>query len=130
MSRLGPGAVDLCRAEQEMILTHAVIVVCELEAQEAEAVVGPHSVFAGTVTTRLSVALIDVYNAHRENNRLESQHTSCELIHFQSERLTQAHGLVRSGLEAVVAETAIASLHIDTLSMATHVWNLLALVTV
>lgn len=117
-------------AELEMILTHAVVVVRELEAQEAEAVVGPHSVFAGTVTARLSVALVDVYSAHRENNRLESQNTSGESIHFQSERLTQAHGLVRGGLEAVVAETAIASLHIDTLSVATHVRNLLALVAV
>lgn len=44
--------------------------------------------------------------------------------------LTHAHGLVSSGLEAVVAETAIASLRVDTLSVAAHVRNLLALVTV
>ncbi len=43
-----------------MILTHAVVVVCELEAREAEAVVGSHCVFTGTVTTRLSVTLVDV----------------------------------------------------------------------
>lgn len=51
-----------------MVLTHAVVVVRELEAGEAEAVVGSHCVFTGTVTTRLSVTLIDVYNTHRKNN--------------------------------------------------------------
>lgn len=49
-----------CRAQQYRILTHAVVVVCELEAGEAEAVVGSHCVFTGAVATRLSVALINV----------------------------------------------------------------------
>lgn len=43
-----------------MIHTHAVIVVCELEAGEAETVVGAHCVFTGTVTTWLPVTLINV----------------------------------------------------------------------
>ena len=43
-----------------MIRTHAVVVVCELEAGEAEAVAGSHRVLTGTVTTRLPVTLIDV----------------------------------------------------------------------
>lgn len=85
-----------------LIYVHAVVVVCELKAREAEAVVGSHCVFTGTVTTRLSVTLIDIH----------------------------AHGLVSSCLEAVVAETAIASLCVNTLSMAAHIRNLLALITV
>lgn len=43
---------------------------------------------------------------------------------------THAHGLVSSGLEAVVAETAITSLRVNTLSVAACVRNLLALITV
>ena len=53
-------AVDLCRAEQYMMHTHAVIVVCELEAGDAETVVGSHCVFTGTVTTWLSVTLVNI----------------------------------------------------------------------
>lgn len=49
---------------------------------------------------------------------------------FSSVLLTHAHGLVSSGLEAVVAETAITSLCVNTLSMAAYVRNLLALITV
>lgn len=85
-----------------LIYIHAVIVVCELEAREAETVVGSHCVFTGTVTTWLSVTLVDIH----------------------------AHGLVSSGLEAIVAETAVTSLCVDTLSMTTHIRNLLALITV
>lgn len=85
-----------------LVYVHAVVVVCELEAGEAEAVVGSHRVFTGPVTTRLSVTLVDVH----------------------------AHGLVSSGLEAVVAETAIASLRVDALSMAADIRDLLALITV
>lgn len=85
-----------------LIYVHAVVVVRELEAGEAEAVVGSHCVFTGTVTTWLSVTLVDVH----------------------------AHGLVSSSLEAVVAETAIASLCVDALSMAAHIRDFLALITV
>lgn len=52
--------VDLCRAEQYTMHTHAVIVVGELEAGEAETVVGSHCVFTGTVTAWLSVTLINI----------------------------------------------------------------------
>lgn len=85
-----------------LIYVHAVVVVRELKAREAEAVVGSHCVFTGTITTRLSVTLIDVH----------------------------AHGLVCSGLEAIVAKTAVASLCVDTLTMAAHIRNLLAFITV
>lgn len=85
-----------------LVYVHAVVVVCELEAGEAEAVVGSHRVFTGPVTTRLSVTLVDVH----------------------------AHGLVSSGLEAIVAETTIASLRVNALSMAADIRDLLALITV
>lgn len=41
-------------------LTHAVVVVGELEAREAEAVVGAHGVLAGAVAAGLPVTLVDV----------------------------------------------------------------------
>lgn len=47
-------------SRQRAALTHAVVVVRQLEAREAEAVVGAHRVFAGAVTARLPVALVDV----------------------------------------------------------------------
>lgn len=50
------------------MLTHAVVVVCQLETGEAEAVVGSHCVFAGTVTAWMSVTLINIYNSHGHNN--------------------------------------------------------------
>lgn len=85
-----------------LIYVHAVVVVCELKAGEAEAVVGSHCVFTGAVTTWLPVTLVDIH----------------------------AHGLVARCLEAVVAETAIASLRVNTLSVAAHIRNLLAFITV
>lgn len=85
-----------------LINVHAVIVVRELEAREAETVVGAHRVLTGSIPTRLSVTLINIH----------------------------AHGLVGGGLESVVTETAVAALGVDTLSMTTHVRDLLALVTV
>lgn len=42
------------------LLTHAVVVVRQLEAGEAEAVVGAHRVFAGAVAARLALALVDI----------------------------------------------------------------------
>lgn len=45
-------------------------------------------------------------------------------------RLTHAHGLVCSGLEAVVAEAAVASLRVDALAVAADVGDLVALVAV
>lgn len=42
------------------LLTHAVVVVCQLKAGEAEAVVGAHRVFTSTVAARLSVTLVDI----------------------------------------------------------------------
>lgn len=51
-------------------------------------------------------------------------------VHFCVELLTHAHGLVSGGLEAVVAEAAIASLCVDTFSMAAHIGNFLALITI
>lgn len=44
--------------------------------------------------------------------------------------LTHAHALIGGGLEAVVAETAIAALRVDALAVAAHVRNVLALVAV
>lgn len=44
--------------------------------------------------------------------------------------LTHAHGLVSSSLEAVVAETAITSLCIDTLSVTAYIRYLLTFITV
>lgn len=44
--------------------------------------------------------------------------------------LTHAHALVSSGLEAVVAETAIAALRVDALAVAAHVRDVLALVPI
>lgn len=44
--------------------------------------------------------------------------------------LTHAHGLVSSGLKAVVADAAVTALCVDTLAVAAHVGDLLALVTV
>lgn len=44
--------------------------------------------------------------------------------------LTHAHSLVSSGLKAVVADAAITALRVDTLAVAAHVGDLLALVTV
>lgn len=44
--------------------------------------------------------------------------------------LTHAHGLVSSGLKAVVADAAVTALRVDTLAVAAHVGDLLALVTV
>jgi len=41
-------------------LTHAVVIVCQLKAREAEAVVGANRVLAGPVSTRLSVTLINI----------------------------------------------------------------------
>lgn len=43
-----------------MFHTHAVVIVCELKAREAETVVGSNCVFTGTVATWLSVTLINV----------------------------------------------------------------------
>lgn len=45
---------------QDVIRTHAVIVVRELESREAETVVGAHRVLTGSVPTRLSVTLINI----------------------------------------------------------------------
>lgn len=44
--------------------------------------------------------------------------------------LTHAHGLVSSGLEAVVADAAVTALRVDALAVAAHVGDLLALVAV
>lgn len=44
--------------------------------------------------------------------------------------LTHAHSLVSSGLKAVVADAAVTALRVDTLAVAAHVGDLLALVTV
>lgn len=44
--------------------------------------------------------------------------------------LTHAHGLVSRRLEAIVAETTVAALRVDTLAMTAHIRNLLALITV
>lgn len=41
-------------------LTHAVVVVRELEAGEAQTVVGAHGVLTGAVSTRLPVALVNI----------------------------------------------------------------------
>lgn len=111
--------------------THAVIVVRELEAREAQAVVGPHGVFTGTVATRLSVALINIYKyikcpSWTEQWGKQSSHT----IGCGSAPLTHAHCLVCGRLEAVVAEAPVAALGINALSVAAHVGNLLALVAV
>lgn len=46
--------------KSKMNRTYAVVVVSELKAGEAEAVVGSHGVFTGAVTARLSFTLIDV----------------------------------------------------------------------
>lgn len=53
-------AVEHCREEQYMMHTHAIIVVCELKAGEAETVVGSYCVFTGTITTWLSVTLVNI----------------------------------------------------------------------
>lgn len=55
-SRPGPARLQGTCAS----LTHAVVVVRQLEAGEAEAVVGAHRVFAGAVAARLPVALVDI----------------------------------------------------------------------
>lgn len=85
-----------------LVYIHAVVVVSELKAGEAETVVGSHGVFTGTVTARLPFTLVDVH----------------------------AHGLVSCGLKAVVADAAVTALRVDTLAVAAHVGDLLALVTV
>lgn len=46
--------------EQKTVPTHAVVVVRELKAGEAETVVGSHCVFTGAITARLPVTLINV----------------------------------------------------------------------
>lgn len=48
----------------------------------------------------------------------------------QAEPLTHAHALIGGGLEAVVAGAAVAALRVDTVTVATHVWDLLALVPI
>lgn len=85
-----------------LINVHAVVVVRELKAGETQTVVGAHCVFTGAVTTGLSVTLINVH----------------------------AHGLVQCGLEAIMTETAVASLSVNTLSMAADVGDLLAFITI
>lgn len=45
-------------------------------------------------------------------------------------QLTHAHGLICSGFEAVVAEAAVASLRVNTLSVAADVGDLVALVAI
>lgn len=85
-----------------LINVHAVVVVSELEAGETQAVVGAHSVFTGAIATGLSVTLINVH----------------------------AHGLVQCGLEAIMAETAVASLSVNALPVAADIRNLLAFVTI
>ena len=52
--------MDVSVSSTAAVRTHAVVVVCQLEAQEAQAVVGAHGVLTGAVTARLSVALVDV----------------------------------------------------------------------
>lgn len=74
----------------------------EFKSREADAVVGAHGVLAGSITTGLSVTLVNV----------------------------QAHGEVCGSLESVVTETAVAALGVDTLAMATHIGDLLALITI
>lgn len=59
-----------------------------------------------------------------------SQSDTSLISWFQCKPLTHAHALISSGLEAVVAETAIAALRIDTLAVAAHVGNVLALVPI
>lgn len=56
-SRLGPRL-----ASPRVLLTHAVVVVRQFEAGEAEAVVGAHRVFTGAVSARLPVALVNVWD--------------------------------------------------------------------
>lgn len=108
-------------------LTHAVVVVRQLEAREAEAVVGAHCVFTGAVTARLPVALVDVWNNQGKGVTVALQRSPSG---SQRGPLTHAHALIRSGLEAVVAETAIAALGVDTLAVAAHVRDVLALVPI
>lgn len=52
------------------------------------------------------------------------------LAGFQAALLTHAHALIGSGLEAVVAGAAVAALRVDTVAVAAHVRDLLALVTI
>lgn len=47
-------------------LTHAVVVVGQLKAREAEAVVGAHRVLARAVPTGLAVTLVNVCQAYEE----------------------------------------------------------------
>lgn len=61
----GSGSCDLSvTSVKQLILTHAVIVVRELEAGEAEAVVGAHGVLTGAVATGLSVTFVNVWNTN------------------------------------------------------------------
>lgn len=195
-----------------VIRTHAVVVVSELKAGEAETVVGSHGVFTGTVTARLPFTLVDVWNTQNNINvkciyitvnhsvdelrpsSLLTLHVkpkctqlyvycnscpdlifpltlglcttlmkntkssnwkskwnvfavSCCFLLFSSslfphsvwleqikcalcDLLTHAHGLVSCGLKAVVADAAVTALRVDTLAVAAHVGDLLALVTV
>lgn len=85
-----------------LINVHAVVVVSELKAGEAQTVVGANSVFTGAIAAGMSVTLINVH----------------------------AHGLVQCGLEAIVTETAVASLSVNALAMAADIRNLLAFVTI
>lgn len=85
-----------------LVNIHAVVIMGELEPGEAQTVVGTHCVFTGAISTWLSVTLVDIH----------------------------AHGLVRRRLEAVVTQTAIAALSIDTLTVTANVRDLLTLVTI
>lgn len=93
---------DLTGQCSALIHIHAVVVVRKLKAREAQAVIRAHCVLTCTVTTRLPLTLINIH----------------------------AHGLVGCGLEAVVAQTAVAALHVDTVSMAAHVGLFLTFITI
>lgn len=54
----------------------------------------------------------------------------CALAGFRAAPLTHAHALVGRGLEAVVAGAAVAALRVDTVAVAAHVRDLLALVPI
>lgn len=151
--------------EASALRTHAVVVVSQLEAREAQAVVGAHCVLTGTVSTVLPVTLVNICGGREKHSQyktslietLQPISTSpsqtpqlkpaparlhCPitppnrrlLVYRAVWRLgcvlTHAHGLVRSGLEAIVTETPVAALRVDALAVAACVGDLLTLVAI
>lgn len=94
-------SADLSHQGGALVYVHAVVVVSELEAREAKAVVGSNGVLAGSITTRLAITLIDIH----------------------------AHGLVCTCFEAIVTDTDVASSCVHAGSMAADVGDFIAFIT-